>query len=58
MEKIVYVPMADDLTQDEVQGLRRGTVLLGSDLSSHSSGVLSLKEKISRPPGGCTLNPC
>lgn len=58
MEKIVYVPVADDLFQDGALGIWRRIVLLASDLSPHSSGALSLKEKISQSPGGCILNPC
>ena len=45
MEKIEYVPVSHD-NKDWVMGVRRGTVLLGSDLSPHSSRVFSLKEEI------------
>lgn len=47
MEEILYVPVADDLFQDGVLGIPRGIVPLGTDLSPHSSRVLSLKEEIS-----------
>ena len=48
----------NDLMQDGVQGIRRGIVLLGPDLSPHRHGMLSLKEEISHPRGNCALNIC
>ena len=45
MEKIEYVHVSHDNTRLGM-GVRRGTVLLGSDLSPHSSRVFSLKEEI------------
>lgn len=46
----------DDLMQDGVQAIRREIVLLGSDLSPHKHGMLSLKEEISQLCRNCTLN--
>ena len=57
-EKIADVHVADNFMQDGALGIRRGTVFLESDVSPHSSGVLSLKEEVSQPPEGYVSNSC
>lgn len=57
MEKIAYVPVADDLMQDGVLD-KEMNCASGVRFESHRSGMVSLKEEISQPSGDCALNPC